>query len=190
MQRYVAFLGSINVGGNRILMADLREALRREDFTDVETVVASGNVLFSHEPRPSEGLADKLAWVVQDRFDIDSLVIVKTRIEVDAAITGNPFHGTGPDHGSDKMVHTIFLDGQPDEDSFHDLLAEHKAKGGERLALGDRMLFLDYVHGAGVSSLTGPFLQRRLEVRGTARNMSSLKRITAKMGELDGKGAA
>ena len=27
MTRYVALLGSINVGGNRLLMADLREAL-------------------------------------------------------------------------------------------------------------------------------------------------------------------
>ena len=46
MTRYVALLGSINVGGNRLLMADLREALEREEFEDVETVVASGNVLF------------------------------------------------------------------------------------------------------------------------------------------------
>ena len=62
MARYVAFLGSINVGGNRLLMADLRDALEREDFEDVETVVASGNVLFSHEERPSDGLSDKLAY--------------------------------------------------------------------------------------------------------------------------------
>ena len=68
MTRYVALLGSINVGGSRLKMADLREALEREDFADVETVVASGNVLFSHDERPSEGLADKIAYVVKDRF--------------------------------------------------------------------------------------------------------------------------
>ena len=70
--RYVALLGSINVGGNRLLMADLREALEREDFAEVETVVASGNVLFSHDERPSEGLAEKLAHVVRERFGIDT----------------------------------------------------------------------------------------------------------------------
>ena len=47
--RYVALLGSINGGGNRLKMADLRESLEREEFEDVETVVASGNVLFSHD---------------------------------------------------------------------------------------------------------------------------------------------
>ena len=47
MTRYVALLGSINVGGNRLSMADLREAMEREDFENVETVVASGNVKFA-----------------------------------------------------------------------------------------------------------------------------------------------
>ena len=64
MTRYVALLGSINVGGNRLMMADLREALEREEFEDVETVVASGNVLFSHDERPSDGLAEKIAHIV------------------------------------------------------------------------------------------------------------------------------
>ena len=49
MTRYVALLGSINLGGNRLKMAELREALEREDFEEVETVVASGNVLFAHD---------------------------------------------------------------------------------------------------------------------------------------------
>ena len=46
MPRYVAFFGSINVGGNRLTMADLRWAFEREVLGQVETVVASGNVLF------------------------------------------------------------------------------------------------------------------------------------------------
>ncbi len=183
MTRHVALLGSINVGGNRLAMADLRRALEHEEFEDVETVVASGNVLFSHQDRPSDGLSDKLAYILRDRFDIDSFAAVRSREEVAAAIADNPFHGDGPEHGEDKFVHSIFLDAQPDPDRFEALRIEHSAKGSERLALGDRALFLDYVHGVGVSSLTGPFLQRRLGCRGTARNMRSLKRILAKMDE-------
>lgn len=183
MTRYIAFLGSINVGGNRIKMADLRAVLEEEEFENVETVVASGNVLFTHDERPSEGLTAKLEWVLKDRFDIDSMAVACTRDELAAAINDNPFHGTGPGKGEDKFVHTIFLDGQPEQDNFDALLEEHKAKGSERLALGERVLFLDYVHGVGVSSLTGPFMQRRLHCRGTARNMNSLKRILAKMDE-------
>ena len=177
MTRYVALLGSINVGGNRLKMADLKVALEEHGFANVATVVASGNVLFEHARAGEAKLEGEIADIVKDRFGIDSLAIVRTAGEVRSAIDDNPFHGDG----EDRFVHSIFLDGQPTQDSFDALLAEHRDKGGERLAIGPRVLYLDYVHGVGVSSLTGPFLQRRLGVRGTARNMTSLKRIHEKM---------
>jgi uncharacterized protein (DUF1697 family) len=177
MPRYVAFFGSINVGGNRLTMADLRHAFEREGFGNVETVVASGNVLFDFDDRPTEGLEELFAYMMADRFDIRSFVAVRTAAEVRSAVFDNPFHGDG----EDKFVHSIFLGSQPEPARFAALLDEHKSRGSERLALGERTLYLDYVHGAGVSSLTGPFLERRLGCRGTARNMRSLKRILEKM---------
>ena len=177
MTRYVALLGSINVGGNRLSMADLREALEREDFEDVETVVASGNVLFEHEDRPSEGLAEKLAWVVRDRFDIDSFAVVLTRAELAAAVAENPFADTG----EEKLVHTLFCDGQPGENQVKGLILDHEGRGPERIAGGTNALHIDYVDGVGNSRLTGDFIARRLGLRGTARNMRSMKRILAKM---------
>jgi uncharacterized protein (DUF1697 family) len=177
MARYVAFLGSINVGGNRLLMTELREVLEREEFEEVETVVASGNVLFSHDERPSEGLAEKFAYVLRDRFDIDTFAAVRSRGELTVAIEGNPFHG----NGEDKFVHTHFLAGQPSQGQFDKLVADYQGRGPEKLALGDQALYLDYVNGAGNSKLTGSFIERRLGCRGTARNMTSLKRILAKM---------
>ena len=178
MARYVALLGSVNVGGNRLKMADLVAALEGEGFSNVATVVASGNVLFDHARAGDAELAEEIAGIVKAGFGFDSLVAVRTKAEVLSAVEDNPFHCDG----QDKFVHTIFLDGQPAPDRFDALLAEHRDKGGERLALGPRALYLDYVHGVGVSSLTGAFLQRRLGVRGTARNMTSLKRIYGKMG--------
>ena len=177
MVRYAAFFGSINVGGNRLLMSELREALEREDFEDVETVVASGNVLFSHDERPSEGLSEKLAHVLRDRFDIDTFAAVRSRDEVKTAIEDNPFKG----QGEDKFVHTLFLDGQPTQAQFDELVADHSGRGREKMALGDRALYVDYVDGAGNSKLTSGFIERRLGCRGTARNVRSLQRILDKM---------
>ena len=179
MARYVALLGSINVGGNRLLMADLRHALEREDFEEVETVVASGNVLFSHDERPTDGLSDKFAYVLRDRFDIDSFAAVRSRDELAAAIEGNPFRKAG----EDKLVHTHFLEGQPSEAQFADLIATYAERGPEKLAPGDRALFVDYVDGVGTSKLTRAFIERKLGCRSTARNMRSLERILAKMDE-------
>ena len=171
--RYVALLGSINVGGNRLLMKDLREALEREDFEDVETVVASGNVLFSHDERPSEGLAEKLAYVVRDRFGIDTFAAVRSKAELEAALAESPFAG----QGEDKFVHVHFLTGQPSPTEFAKLAADHVGRGEEKLAPGTRALHVDYVNGAGGSKLTGDFIARRLGCKGTARNVRSIRRM-------------
>src|SRR5690606_12017842 len=106
MTRYVALHGSINVGGNRLKMGAWRGVVDREEFEDVEAVVASGNVLFRHDERPSEGLSEKIAYVVRERFGIDSFAAVRSRNELAAAIAGNPFR----EDGEAKYVHTIFLE--------------------------------------------------------------------------------
>lgn len=180
MPRYVALLGSINIGGNRVKMADLKAALAEVGFADVQTVAASGNVILSDTRQPAE-IEERIETIIADRFGFASCVMVRSAAEIRAAIENNPFHGTGPDHGSDRLVHSIFLSRQPDAQAVENLIAEHKDKGSERLALGDRVLFLDYVHGVGVSSLSSKFLERRLGCKGTARNMNSLKNILSKM---------
>lgn len=178
MTRYVALFGSINVGGNRLTMDDLRYAFEREEFENVETVVASGNVLFDFGDRPTDGLEELFAHMMQERFDIESFVAVRSREELRAAVEDNPFTGIG----ADNLVHTHFLEGQPDEARFARLLADHAGRGNEKLALGPRALYIDYVDGVARSKLTGAFIERRLGYRGTARNVRSLARILAKMG--------
>lgn len=177
MPRYVALLGSINVGGNRLSMAELREAFEREGIAGVETVVASGNVLFEHEERPSEGLAEMLEWIVRDRFGFRSMVVVLSAEELRDVISANPFAD-----GDEAKVHTLFLDGELDPAQFRVLVEDHKGRGPERLAMGARAVYIDFVAGVAASRLTGPFLERRLGRRGTARNMRSLSRILAKLG--------
>jgi uncharacterized protein (DUF1697 family) len=179
-QRMLALLGSINIGGNRVKMVALKAALEKAGFSDLVTVAASGNVILTDNRDPAE-LEPALEQVIADSFGFNSCAMVRTKQEVQAAVDANPFHGTGPEHGSDKMVHSIFLSAQPAKEDFDALLAEHASKGSERLALGDRVLFLDYVHGVGVSDLSSKFLERRLGCKGTARNMNSLKNILSKM---------
>jgi uncharacterized protein (DUF1697 family) len=173
MTRYVALLGSINVGGNRLKMAELREALEREDFEAVETVVASGNVLFSHDQRPSDGLAEKIAHVVRDRFGIDTFAAVRSRDELAAAIADNPFAG----ENEDKFVHTLFLTEPLDQQTFDDFAKAYE--GPERLAAGTREVFVDFREGVADSKLGQAM--RKLKLRSTARNVRSLRRMLEKM---------
>jgi uncharacterized protein (DUF1697 family) len=175
LPRYLALFGSINVGGNRLTMADLRGAFEAEGFTNVETVVSSGNVLFDHPERPDEGLEEKLGLMMRHRFGFDSVALVRSRDALAAAIADNPFAADG----AEGFVHTLFLEGQPDAESFARL--DRERTGPERIALGDRALHIDYCAGAGESKLVGAFIERRLGHRGTARNLRSMRRILAKL---------
>ena len=176
MPRYVALLGSINVGGNRLLMADLREALEREEFEDVETVVASGNVLFSHDERPSEGLSDKIAHIVRDRFGINTFAAVRSKDELRSAIEENPF----AKDGEPRFVHTIFLAEPLDRPAFEAFAKSYD--GPERLAPGTREFYVDFAEGVGRSMLDPAMKKARIiKGRATARNVRSLARILEKM---------
>ena len=177
MTRYLALLGSINIGGNRVKMVDLKAAMAKAGFGDVTTVAASGNVILedARAPKVIEGAIETL---LKDEFGFNSCVMLRSEEEVRSAIDDNPFHGVG----SDKMVHSIFLAGDPAPGLFEAFNEERRDKGDETLAIGPRVLYLNYVHGVSNSDITGKLLERRLGVRGTARNMNSLKNILGKMG--------
>ena len=179
MPRYVAFLGSVNVGGNRATMAELRAAMTEAGFADVATVTASGNVLFDHPAAPDADLAARVGEVVAARFGFRTFAAVRTAEEVAAGIADNPFAADG----APNLVHTLFLDGPLAADGFARLAADHR--GRERLARGDRALFVDYVDGAGTSKLTKTFIEKRIGRQGTARNLRSLARIHAVMTQAD-----
>jgi uncharacterized protein (DUF1697 family) len=177
MARYVAFLGSINVGGNQLKMAELREALEAGGFRNVGTVVASGNVLFDHDKTADATLEVAVAKIIADRFGIDTFAAVRSKAELAEAIAENPFAGDG----EEKFVHTLFLENQPGKADFAKLEKDHEGRGNERMAPGAKALHIDFVDGVARSKLTGDFIARRLGCRGTARNLRSMKRILEKM---------
>ncbi|MEO5586137.1 MAG: DUF1697 domain-containing protein [Novosphingobium sp.] len=177
MPRYVALFGSINVAGNRLKMADLRAAFEAEEFENVETVVASDNVLFDHPERPDEGLEEKLGLMMFDRFAMKSPALVRSRQALAATIAENPFAADG----ADNQVFTLFLDGPLDPDGFDALLAWHE--GPERIAMGTRAMHVDFAAGVADSTLDWSFIERRIGRMGTARTLRAMTRILAKMDE-------
>lgn len=66
MQKYVAFLRGINVGGNALIkMADLKIALSQSGLNNVRTYIQSGNVIFESSENDKYLLADHISEVIQ-----------------------------------------------------------------------------------------------------------------------------
>ena len=93
---------SINVGGNRLTMADLRAGFEAEDFVNVETVVASGNVLFDFDKRPTKGLEEKLGRMLADRFGMGAKLM---------RTPGDGLHGQPCEPRSDLVDRGVERDG-------------------------------------------------------------------------------
>ncbi len=71
MNRYVAFLRGINVGGHKkVPMQQLHECMTEMGFTKIKTLLASGNVVFEAEHADRTELTEK-----SQRFLNRSLVL-------------------------------------------------------------------------------------------------------------------
>ena len=176
MTQYVALLGSINVGGNRLKMDELKAALEGEGFQKVATVVASGNVLFEHDKAPDAALAQQIAEIIKDRFGINSFAAVRSKAELKSAIEDNPF----AKDGEHRFVHTIYHSEPLDRAAFEAFAQAYD--GPERLAAGTREYYVDYAEGVGRSALDPAMTKAKvIKCRATARNLRSIARILEKM---------
>lgn len=101
--RYVALLRGINVGRNkRIGMPELRAALAAAGYSDVKTLLASGNVVLSASTGDAASVVDGVERVVVDRFGHDVRVVVRTAAELAAVAEACPM--PEPPDGSRFMV--------------------------------------------------------------------------------------
>ena len=92
MTAYVALLRGINVGkANRVPMADLRTMLTELGYSDVATLLNSGNAVFCAKSAPSHTHAKRIAAAIAATFGFDISVVVKSAAEFAAVVQGNSF---------------------------------------------------------------------------------------------------
>lgn len=98
MPLFVALLRGINVGkAKRVPMAELRLLLAELGYTDVVTLLNSGNAVF----RAAKGLpakhATEIAAAISSKLKIDVPVIVKSAQELATIVAENPLAATATD---------------------------------------------------------------------------------------------
>jgi uncharacterized protein (DUF1697 family) len=103
MSRQAVLLRGINVGRNRrIAMADLRAALTEAGFTDVATLLNSGNVALSTD-LPDAEVRPALETLIEKRFGFAVDVVLRSRAELARIVAHNPL-GEVATHGSKYFV--------------------------------------------------------------------------------------
>ncbi len=91
MTRCVAFLRAINVGGHRVSMEELRRLFVSMSFEEVETFIASGNVLFTAPRPPGPALVKRMEAGLKAGLGYEVCSFLRTGAEVAAICRDTPF---------------------------------------------------------------------------------------------------
>ena len=91
MQRSIAFLRAINVGGHTVKMDDLRTLFATLDFSNVETFIASGNVIFETPKENAATLERRIEQHLQQALGYHVATFIRSASEVAATAHYQPF---------------------------------------------------------------------------------------------------
>lgn len=163
MTNYVAFLRAVNVGGTgKLPMSDLRKMCGKLGFADIQTYIASGNVVFTSE-KTKQAVKTALEEKLRAYAGRPVGVFVRTASEIREILHKNPF----PNKDAKRTV-AIFLDRKPAKDS----LTTAVGQNDEEMSIGSQEIYVYYRSGMGRSKLRIPAAKD-----GTARNMNTIRKM-------------
>ena len=172
---HVALLRGINVGkAKRIAMADLRELCTALGYGNVQTLLNSGNVVFS-APRADAKAAAKIEKAIEKQHGFTSRVVVVTADELDAIVEGNPFEEA--ESSPSRFLVTVLYD---HADRARLAALAKQDWGSERLALGKHAVYSWCADGI-LESPSLVALNKVLGDAGTNRNWATIRKIQAMM---------
>lgn len=92
--KYAAFLRGINVGGNNpVPMAELKKLFEKIGFSQVKTLLASGNVVFETAELDAGRLREIITAAIERKFGFKIGIIIRTLAHLEKMIAAEPFQG-------------------------------------------------------------------------------------------------
>ncbi len=172
MNKKVAILRGINVGGNRkILMADLKLLFEELGFSNIITYIQSGNVLFNSNTE-NELLADQIEQAITANFGFDVPVIVRSAIELKKAIDTNPFYDADADV---NKLHLSFLKEKPTAENLQHTVSYNYEP--DKFVIDGKEVFIFCENKYHESKLTNLFFEKKLKVGATTRNWKTVLKL-------------
>lgn len=165
--KYVALLRGVNVGGRgRLPMATLREVVESLGYTDVQTFIQSGNVVFSS---PRRVTAAAIETALEREVGIPFPVVLRTAADLQQVVDQNPFP-----RAQATALHVGFMAAKPPTALVRDLDTDRYAP--EEVAVIGRELYFHLPSGMGSSKLA-PYVGRKLAVPATVRNWATVNKL-------------
>ena len=175
MEKQIALLRGINVGGHKKMpMAALRTLVEELGFTNVQSYIQSGNLVFESAVSASQ-CESILKAAILSHYGWDIPVFVITAEYIKAVI-------------SEYSLNSNWL-----EDSYFTMLSNTPTKKaianfeainypGEHLSMGNNCVYFYCETGYGKAKTSSAILERKLGVSTTTRNYRTLMRLITMAG--------
>jgi uncharacterized protein (DUF1697 family) len=176
MPKYVALLRAINVGGHTVKMDYLRSLFAAIGFSNVETFIASGNVIFDSKAKDGPGLERKIEKHLQATLGYEVKTFVRAISELAAVANYRPFTE------SELNTHTLyvgFLADKPSDQSSQKLLS-FICEVDDLHVHGREVYWLCRAKMMSDSKFSAALTEKILGMPATFRNSTTVKKIAAK----------
>lgn len=173
MTRYVAFLRAINVGGHTVKMDHLRGLFESLGFAEVETFIASGNVIFEMKEKDAAKLEKQIASHLEADLGYGVDTFVRTIQETAEIERRNPFQPKN----KDDSVYVAFLH-EPLNAGRQSALMAVKNKMNDFAVIGREIYWLRLNRDDSIFLKSS--LEKILKVSTTVRNMTSIHKLVEK----------
>ena len=174
MTTCIALLRGINVGrAKRIAMADLRGLVERLGYSNVRTLLNSGNVLFDVDHPDRKRIAGAIDVALQSSHGFSASVVVVTVAELNAIVAANPLLEVATDPSRHLVA---FVSEHADLAKAAELLAGSWAP--EAIALGADAAYLWCARGIIASRILHAF-GRLTGDAATTRNWATVLKVQA-----------
>ena len=175
MPKYVAFLRAINVGGHTVKMDHLRNLFQAMGFSNVETFIASGNVIFDSKSKNTKALESRIECTLKDNLGYKVATFIRSVSELAAVARYKPFDDCEADG---NVLYVGFVADIPGDESKQRLLSfisevdDFHIYGREVYWLSRKKL--------GASDFPGAKFEKILGMPATLRNANTVVKIALK----------
>jgi uncharacterized protein (DUF1697 family) len=176
MTRYIAFLRAINVGGHTVKMDALRELFESLGFLNVETFIASGNVLFDTASKDSGVLEKKIQSKLREALSYDVATFIRTDAELKAVANYKAFAQSQLDAAT--AFNVAFLKESLDDKSHQKVMALHTTI--DDFHVRGRELYWLCQKRQSDSTFSNAVLEKTLGRPSTIRGVNTIQKIAAK----------
>lgn len=176
MPQLIAFLRAINVGGHTVKMEQLRALFAELGFANVETFIASGNVIFDATAEDAHALERQIEAHLQRALGYSVATFIRAPAELAAVAAYQPF-AAEPDvaaHG----LYVAFLASPPSSAAWQKLLALQTTT--DAFHVHERELYWLCRTKMSDSAFSGARLEKTLVLPATLRNMTTVQKLAAK----------